>query len=291
MLRLNLILFLIIAKTSTAWLLSYYATADVYKPLWGNTTTSPSRVILTGTLTATPTSTVTSLYTEYIPATTNGLGRAEVNVTVEYLLLPNTSLPIWTPTPSLEIYNSPTPYVSQEPTITTNYFAPYVVSNPASCTKTEFTYTDSIGVSLPGELTAQATDSTAAMFVTTYVSTISTNLGGQAVTTSRCDVYLSAKAAPAHGDDLGIQDYLVTQCVDPRRSTCSAGENQAATGSGGCNGLYPPTGAKNLAANTATLSPSTTQTGGASDTAVKGWLRAQTGIWGLIVYLGTLLLF
>ncbi|KAJ5623933.1 hypothetical protein N7510_000242 [Penicillium lagena] len=290
MLRLNkFVLILIIARTSTAWLLRYNATVEVDKLLWGGKTTSAAKVKLTGPITATPTSTVTSLHTDLIPATTNGGGRAEVNVTVEYLLFPKARLPVWTPTPSLNVWYPPTPTRYQEPTITTNYFAPYVISNPTSCTKTMFTYTDSIGVSLPNELMAQATDATAAMFVTTYISTVSTDLGGQAVTTTRCDVYLNAEAVPAHGYDLGSDGYFAEECVDPRRSTCSPGENQAATGSGGCKGLYPPTRAKEHSANTATSGASTTQTGGTNGTPTKDLLKAQTGLWSLIVYCGILL--
>lgn len=133
-----------------------------------------------------------------------------------------------------------------------HYYAPVTLSNTTSCIKTIFTYTDSIDVALPDSLTAQSTESSLATYVTTYSSTISTNLGGQAVITSRCDVYLNSEAVPSATI---LNDGYMTERVDPRRATCSAEENQKATGSGGCNGLYPPTGTSNPTATSTAGGP------------------------------------
>lgn len=109
--------------------------------------------------------------------------------------------------------------------IITHYCFPVVYSNPESCTKKKFIYTESAWIRLPHTLVEQATDSSMATKVASYVSTISTNLGGQAVTTSRCDVYLNNKAIQS----LDIPTGLLIECIDPRRSTCSMGENAEAT--------------------------------------------------------------
>jgi cytochrome c5 len=84
---------------------------------------------------------------------------------------------------------------SSSSTITTNYYAPVIISNPASCTRTSFAYTTAKSLSLRPTVTGipdfdqQAIQDAHALVVTTYVSTLSTNLGGQDVTTSVCDVY------------------------------------------------------------------------------------------------------
>ncbi len=102
-------------------------------------------------------------------------------------------------------------------TVSTRYFAPLTIEQPSSCTKTSFSYTSSQQVFpanlQPTSLLAEATESAQAWFITTYVVTISTNRGGQAVTTSLVDVYLSANAVQ------GIlplsQSSLLNECVDP----------------------------------------------------------------------------
>lgn len=87
------------------------------------------------------------------------------------------------------------------------------VKNLPSCTKTEYTYTDSAEIELPASLTAQATDESLASFVTTYASTISTNLGGHAATTTICDVYLKSDAA-TDAQKAFVPEYYFTECVD-----------------------------------------------------------------------------
>ncbi|CEL03937.1 hypothetical protein ASPCAL05073 [Aspergillus calidoustus] len=206
-----------------------------------------------------PTSTSIAVWTDYLPATQNGLGRAVINVTTSYLILPTkpTNLPVLTDPPTA----SATP-------IETNYYIPVTVSNPESCTLTDFTYTDTIGIRVPTPLAARATGSDLALLVTTYESTISTNLGGQPVTTLVCDVYLKSGAVPVVDGDLEVYGAgLLSECVDPREHLCtSPGQNSAATGSGGCFGAYPPTavGSSNQASTTGAADSvaAPTETGG-----------------------------
>ncbi|KAJ5168867.1 uncharacterized protein N7482_004461 [Penicillium canariense] len=255
-LPLHLLFAFTVAQPSAAWLLTYYATETVLPLLGGGSTTTLTPVVTTAPLTVTPKSTSTDYSTDYVQAFE--LSNRIINVTTEYLVLPNvTGLPV----SAFYIFAPPKETQTASPTIITNYYVPVTLSNPTSCTKTKFTYTDSITVALPDSLTAQATDSSLATYVTTYVSTISTNLGGQAVTTSRCDVYLNDKAVPSV--TIFSNAYL-TECVDPRRSTCSVGENQKATGSGGCNGVYPPTSTGASDSTSTSTAEASAKTGGAS---------------------------
>jgi hypothetical protein len=262
---------LVLAQPSAAWQVTYYATETILPSAWGGKTTTITPVVTTAPLTVSPISTSTDYSTDY--AQGKGLDHGKINVTTEYLILPNvTGLPV----SAFYLFAPPSESTAASPTIVTHYYVPVTLSNPTSCTKTTFTYTDSIGVALPSSLTAQATDSSLAAYVTTYVSTISTDLGGQAVTTSRCDVYLNSKTVP---EATILNNGLITECVDPRRSTCSAGENQKATGSGGCNGLYPPTAASNpTSTSTAGGAEQPTKIGGAS---VVRQSAGSLGLWGL----------
>lgn len=267
------LLSLIWAQPSVAWRVTYYATETVLPLAWGGKTTTITPVVTTAPLTVSPVSTSTDYSTDYVQG--KGIASGIINVTTEYFILPNvTGLPV----SAFYLFAPPKESSTASPTITTRYYVPVTLSNPTSCTKTTFTYTDSVGVVLPDSLTAQATDSSLATYVTTYVSTISTNLGGQAVTTSRCDVYLNSEAVPSA--TIGNNGYI-TECVDPRRSTCSAGQNQKATGSGGCNGLYPPTGTSNPAStSTAGGAAQPTKTGGATVTRRS---MGSIGIWSLVL--------
>ena len=252
------------AASAAAWFAQQYATLTIERVV-GEDQTKPVAVITTAPLpsTITPTTTITSTWTEAI-SSVQGFHSAKVNVTMEYLILPNrTDIPIT----SSDFWDQ---FYSSKPTrtIPTNYYVPVTIKNLPSCTKTEYTYTDSVEIELPTFLRAAATDESLASFVTTYASTISTNLGGQAATTTVCDVYLKSDAVPGP-EEAFVGEYYLTECVDPRRSTCSTGENTAATGDGGCNGLYPPT-----AAAQTTDGHEPTPTGGAAS-----W-QAQS-CWGL----------
>ena len=128
-------------------------------------------------------------------------------------------------------------------TVTTRYFAPLTIQPPSSCTKTSFSYTSSQQV-FPGDqdlpsILPEATESAQAWYITTYVVTVSTDLGGQAVTTSVVDVYLSADAV--RGIEPVDQSSLLSQCVDPSVSLCAT--SHPAEGDYGCGALpitYPP---------------------------------------------------
>ncbi|KAL2861180.1 uncharacterized protein BJX67DRAFT_375509 [Aspergillus lucknowensis] len=239
----NLLLIACHALPGTAWLIEQHATLTIL-PMVGEDRTLPIPVISPAPLpsTVTPTSTITSYGRDGVTPVA-GFGYAALNVTTEYLILPNrTDLPLSTLVAAGE---NPSPSTSvPDPTITTKYYLPLTVSNLASCTLTEYTYTEGVQVGLPSTLQAQATDESLATLVTTYTSTISTNLGGQAVTTAVCDIYLRGDAVPLRRRH-------------PRRETCSAGGNVEATGSGGCSGVYPPT-------STGDAEPEPTETGGAT---------------------------
>jgi hypothetical protein len=118
--------------------------------------------------------------------------------------------------------------------IDTTVYAPVVITNLASCTLTSYSYTTSISGhlgprfalletldSMPGVL-SQATDTGPdgpALAVSTYVVTLSTNLGGQAVTTTRCDIFL--KPGQVSGLRIDSQDeQFMEECVDPRLYRC-----------------------------------------------------------------------
>lgn len=120
---------------------------------------------------------------------------------------------------------NPSPTLSLgTPAITTRYFVPLVVQNPSSCTKTSFSYTSSTTVNPrnpPGSLYLQAAESAEAVFVTTYVVTLSTDLGGQPVTTTYVDAYLSSGAVLSLTPVDPIASYL-SECVDPSSYLCSA---------------------------------------------------------------------
>lgn len=147
----------------------------------------------------------------------------------------------------------PTPVLSRASgTITTSYWAPLLIANPRSCTKTSFEYTTASTVVLPSVwidgIADQATQSVEALLVTTYVKTLSTNMGGQAVTTTVCDVYLRTDAVT--GIPYLAESTILTECVDPRDYYCQA-FSSAMTGGAGYVGtkttcersgqVYPPT--------------------------------------------------
>ncbi|KAJ4118622.1 hypothetical protein NW765_017509 [Fusarium oxysporum] len=207
----TLILPLALARLSIAWDTTYYVvvrsiTTEIV-PDYNQTET----VELTAPLTVSPVTERTTSRTDYFVATENGDGRAVVDVTTIEVRLPTSAA---------------LPYLS------------LWLLGP----KNRILYRDAL-LRQGDSLTDQATDSSLVELVTTYVSTISTNLGGQAVTTSRCDVYFNAEAVPVGYPDIGIDgESLLSECVDPRRSHCTEdGENDAATGAGGCKGPYPPT--------------------------------------------------
>ncbi len=114
--------------------------------------------------------------------------------------------------------------------LTTTYYAPVIMSNPVSCTRTNFAHTtaESIFLHLDGSSAIptpaeQATQTAQALFVITSVSTLSTNLGGREVTTSICKVYLR------YGAIIGLNPSAQVQLeyVDPRSYDCSVAQARA----------------------------------------------------------------
>jgi hypothetical protein len=106
------------------------------------------------------------------------------------------------------------------------------------------------------DISPQATNSVEALFITTYVVTLSTDLGGKAVTTSFCDVYLKRDAV------LGIVPELeapyLSECVDPSGYLCSSSTSSCGSG---VPVTYPPKGYIG-GAGTASATMTTSKTSG-----------------------------
>ena len=169
---------------------------------------------------ATALSTFTSTTTEYFGS--DLIGGGDVIVSYIYIVYDSTAptvtdvdLSACTPIS----HNSATP----SNTISTSYYGPAILSNPASCTKTSFTYTTAEAVAVPSFFASQATDPTNAAVATVLSSFVSTDVGGQSVVTSWSAIYLkpeafaNASAVPYGGEESSYLD----QCVDPRRFFCS----------------------------------------------------------------------
>jgi hypothetical protein len=132
----------------------------------------------------------------------------------------------------------------------------------------------------------QATQSVEALLVTTYVTTLSTNMGGQAVTTTVCDVYLRSDAA--FGVEYVAESTILTECMDPRDYFCRQFSSAISEGAGivgtkttceRTGQTYPPTAVAGAA--------SPTKSSGASDSGVPlmAWMGSLT-VSGFVVLLG-----
>jgi len=190
-----------------------------------------------------------------------GIG-VSITVTFTYLLLPPdapasaclfTHLGVCSET-------APTTRATGSAAINTLVFAPVVIQNPTSCTRTSFSYTTSVLIptgTLSAYFGTQVTESAQAMLVTTRVVTVSTNLGGQEVLTTEADVYLSASAlglVPEEVSGYFRRSALLNQCVDPSPFICDPKSTlQRQPWDCGPTG-YPPTAAQ-------TASPAPTQQG------------------------------
>lgn len=86
-------------------------------------------------------------------------------------------------------------------------------------------------------MSAEATEPAQMLFITTYVVTVSTNMGGQAVTTSVVDVYLKSDAV--QGVIPMPEASLLSQCVDPSSLLCQT--SSPAVGDYGCGPTNPIT--------------------------------------------------
>lgn len=163
------------------------------------------------------------------------------------------------------------------PTALTRYFAPVVITPPSSCTKTSFSYTSSQQVTptaLPSGMGSQATDSSEALYITTYVVTLSTDKGGQAVTTSVVDVYLSSDAV--QGVQPVDQSAYLSQCIDPSSVLCaSSAPGLLNFGCGAQPLTYPPKGQVTGGGSTtsgASPAATTTKSGAGGMRAAAGWV-------------------
>lgn len=166
----------------------------------------------------------------------------------------------------------PTPTTTH---VQTRYWAPLIISNPASCTETSFSYTSSqrqfpnefsrgmLGPSHIGSvMSAQATEPAQMLFITTYVVTIATdtNMGGQVVTQSVVDVYLKSDAV--QGVIPMSEAFYLSQCVDPSSVLCQTSAPASFDlGCGPTNAMtYPPRGAAVAGGASPTGSASTAAT-------------------------------
>ncbi|KAH8587165.1 hypothetical protein B0O99DRAFT_694764 [Bisporella sp. PMI_857] len=234
-------LFLTCISPVAGWTYTGYYRTSVVGYVGGSSSTYNIPVIPTGPVTPTSTGTSTTLfsYRYYMFGS-----ETTYPITVTELFLP----PNASACRPIDGRCSSTSTTNLGPSIDTSYYAPVVVSAPSSCTKTSFLYTTSQTVllnnlgQLPStDLSQQATESAVAIFVTTYVYTLSTNLGGQPVTTTRCDVYLKEGAILGLLPTRDEASYL-EQCVDPRRYLCTSTSTRSVS-DGGCpitGGAYPP---------------------------------------------------
>jgi len=231
----------------------YWVTSPSVNSGWFTTSTYTYSTQVYPTTSVSPTFTN---FTTIIVPVSQAFGYFYYPITVTDFYLPSTALTSTNVTGCSGDLCTSTSSTPSTPTVTntssslsTRYFAPYTITQPTTCTKTSFLYTTStvifptdVEYFWPGiDIAAQATQPAEAILVTTYVVTLSTNLGGQAVTTTNCDVYLKDGAAVSLGPDQIAEGYL-SQCVDPRRYLCS----DTVAANGGCptgNGAYPPVGA------------------------------------------------
>lgn len=243
--KLLLLLPCIIHSASAAWTATQYARLGPGTTITGlGGTTTPSTLLLlstTGPVSPTSTSTTTTVI---------GLNvEVVLTATLTYLLLaPDASATtcLLSRLGLCEPDNTPTPPPGAA-AISTLVFAPIVIQNPASCTRTSFSYTTSVSIrtgGLPPTIAQQATESAQAALVTTRTVVVSTNLGGQAVMTTQADIYLSAGAVVLLPDQLPgfLTKSLLNECVDPYSIICNP-KSTLGRESWACGPtVYPPTG-------------------------------------------------
>ncbi|KAK6544817.1 hypothetical protein TWF694_001500 [Orbilia ellipsospora] len=155
--------------------------------------------------------------------------------------------------------------------ISTDIYAPLLITNKPSCTLSSVSYTTSSlvyqldGLDFP-TLLDQATDTGSkgvALFVTTYTVTVDYNLGGQPILATSCSIWLKDGAVrlnPGNRADYSMtEDEYLIQCGDPRRYLCTTSEE----GFCGTDWVenYPPT----TTATTTNSPGETSRSGGAGD--------------------------
>jgi hypothetical protein len=259
-------------KTTAAWTRTDHWQLSLGTDYHGSHTTATYSVYPTASVSPTSTNTTTITATPYNEL----LNKQPISYAITvYNLFYAPSAPVC----NVHGLNSCSPlsFNTASKTITTNYWAPVLVANPTPCTKTSFAYTTASSVFLPLETdvpdaSSQAVGTDEAMLVTTYLKTLSTNLGGQAVTTSVVDVYLKSEAIM--GVPASAEEYPLSQCVDPRQYSCSSLSSELAQGAGYIGTVVPTCQLSGQAY------PPTTVTGGAISTPASGTAAASASKTG-----------
>ena len=275
---LKLLVLALYVSNVACWTYTEYLSITATTGFDGSTTPSTVTVSPTGPVSPTKTEITTLETSIYF-----GLGAATFNITVTDLYLgPGASVCTLTGYAfTCSTSNAVATVAGTTDRIVTSVWAPVTISNPSTCTQTTFTYTTSsvemlnfIGIqtqfpTLFNEA-AETGPNGEALFVTTYISTVSVDLGGQPITTTRCDVWLKNGALEGIVPD-DSEGFYLNNCADPRRYLCSGNTDNAATCGTNWIGTYPMTpGAANGggAATTTTgkgggaASSSPTKTGG-----------------------------
>jgi len=278
-------------STAAAWTETQYL-SPFSDRVMGTTSSMP--VYPTGSVSVTSSTVITTKQTARF-----GFRAITADLTLTRMYMPTGSAPVCS-----QIFGC----LSTETTgsITTNIFAPVTIANDPTCTLTSYSYVTSSSGTLGNAFLSnaglentfpsmfrQATetgDGKPALFVTTYVSTISTNLGGQAVTTTRCDVFLKPDQITGV-TPIATESALVSQCVDPRRFLCPAPTTTSRgfqpTSTGTCGTDWIGEYGKGQAAVTNTGPAGPGSTGQGKPNAASG-LRVGADTWRTILAIFTL---
>jgi len=163
-----------------------------------------------------------------------------------------------------------------------------LVTPPASCTKTKFSYVSSKQLNpdtgLPAPLTSIAGDpaQSAALLITTYVVTPSSDAAGQDIPTTYCDIFLKPGAieGPDASTALDEASYL-SQCADPSSFLCA----ESTSTLGACLSttgpiVYPPTSFAGAGLTTTTAAgPTPTKHNGATGVSATRNMSILIGIF------------
>ncbi|KAH8897944.1 hypothetical protein GQ53DRAFT_818196 [Thozetella sp. PMI_491] len=172
------------------------------------------------------------------------------SITTNFFLTVPTS--ICFPPQQISLSNMPscstTPTQTAGPAILTRVFAPMLVTPPASCTDTSFSYTSSkclnpdTQASNPLTSIAGDPDQLSAVLITTYVFTPSTDVSGVGAATTYCDVFLKPGAVEGpNALTAQSENTYLSQCIDPSSYLCAGSTSTL----GGCQSttgpiVYPP---------------------------------------------------
>jgi hypothetical protein len=261
-------LFLILYVSNVAcWTYTEYLTVVTTSTIedFGFGSTIPTTVIFT----VSPTGPVSPTKTEITTVEATLVEQAVLNITVTDLYLaPGASV-----CSNDQFTCSASTTAATLNTIDTSVWAAVTISNPSTCTQTSFIYTTSsvvvlsdlyVGYQTFQTVLNEATDTGPngeALFVTTFVSTVSVDLGGQPITQTFCDIWLKNGALQSLALNENEVNYLA-ECVDPRRYLCNGDSGSSATCGTDWIGTYPMT----AGAVTGGRAASTTGRGGGTAT-------------------------